>query len=432
MKTLVVENRNLNMVCLCLVLAILTSSFDIVCVWNIGGFNFRICQLILLFVMAGAFIGALRSDTLYLSRRDVYLIIWVVLQFFFVFRSPDFKNAIGYFLWLLFDVATVFAIAYYLNRAYTFFWLIRVYLNSFVWIALLGLIQFALYPFEIDFFTTQYWSSSLARINGFSYEPSYYATYLLMGFVMHAYLVERDDSTYFSAKRLKVHLILITLAMVLSSSRMGWLMMVLWVVVRLALRWKNFIMRGLSRNTLLFLLIGIPVIVVILIIGGIVVIKKGIDFTFLLNGLGLLGMSSHSSSDRIEGLMTCIEIFKNDPLLGYSLGGVDPVIAQYKGIEYSTLYNGRAMSALGEVMVASGIIGIIPLVLYLKNLLFGASRTFFKSVMEKSVMHMALIWALCFELMILCFNQNILRMYLWVHIAVVVTSWKDNKMDSLE
>jgi len=56
---------------------------------------------------------------------------------------------------------------------------------------IIGLVQWILQFFGILFYLTQY--NSMHRINGFSYEPSYYASYMLIGWIIYAYLYEKGN-----------------------------------------------------------------------------------------------------------------------------------------------------------------------------------------------------------------------------------------------
>lgn len=424
-KLTVKDSLEVNCVCFFLALTFVCDSFDVVGVVNIAGYDFRFAQLMALFVIIGAFIGSLKDGFLHIAHRDVYLIIWIALQFFFLFRSPDLRNAVVYFLWLVFDVAIAFSIVYHLNRIYSFHWLMRTYMSSFVYIAILGLVQFFLYLYEIDLFVNTRWTTSLARINGFSYEPSYYATYLIVGFILFAYMVEYEDYSFFSKVRTRMSLMIIVLALILTFSRMGYLMMIIYIIIRIIRRWSKVFFKGIKKKHLIFLLIGIPVFLLAIIMVIRYLFWTGRDVMSLFRGLGIFGQGDFSSGPRIKGLTTCLEIFMESPFFGYSLGGVDPMVAQYNGISYSTLYNGRAMSVIGEVAAASGIVGLIPLVFYLKELFFGTRKSVSRTERKKSSAHMALIWAFCFELVILCFNQNLLRLYVWCLIGVLSASWKE-------
>lgn len=401
-----------TVISICIALIFLTSSFDIVANIDLFGFNLRACQFLSLILIA-LLIAEWSKRPVRVPIGGKYLIAWMVIQFLFIFRSLNFANAFGYFMWLVFDVFLIFAMVQYVGRAFSLKWLLRVYFKSFVWIAVLGLVQFVLFALGIDFFVAQHWTDRFARINGFCYEPSFYSTYLLPGFVIFAYLFEKKNSDILSLKEIKIGLLIISAALILSTSRMGWLMMGLWMAIRIIVYLVQFIRSGISRkNIKIFIAL---VLIMLLLIVGFLYIAKNKNLIFLLNGLGIAGTSRHSSMDRINGLTTCLQIFRESPLVGVSLGGVDAQIAKYTGVVYTAGKNGSAMSIIGELLVANGIVGLIPFVLYIIKIIFGGSKN--KSIYNCQIIK-ALRWALIFELGILCFNQNILRPYVWMLIAV--------------
>lgn len=397
----------------CVALIFLTSSFDIVANVDLFGFNLRACQFLSLILIA-LLIAEWSKRPVRVPIGGKYLIAWIVIQFLFIFRSLNFANAIGYFMWLIFDVFLIFAMVQYVGRAFSQKWLLRVYFKSFVWIAVLGLVQFSLFAIGIDLFVAQHWTARFARINGFCYEPSYYSTYLLPGFVIFAYLFEKKNADILSLQEIKIGLLTISAALILSTSRMGWLMMVVWIAMRIIIYSVQFIRSGISRKNIktflaLILLMGLLII-------GFTYIVKSKEFNFLLNGLGIAGTAKHSSMGRIGGLIMCLNIFADQPILGVSLGGVDAQIAKYNGNVYIAGNNGAGMSIIGELLVANGIVGLLPFLLYFTAVLCGRKQI---KLTQNSELIFALRWALLFELAILCFNQNILRPYVWTLIAVL-------------
>ena len=71
-----------------------------------------------------------------------------------------------------------------------------------------------------------------------------------------------------------------------------------------------------------------------------------------------------------------------------------------------------------EVLAASGIFGFVAFVTYFWTLLsVPIRRRFFDK--EMGVVVKSLAWSLLFMFAILQFNQNILRLYLWFHIALL-------------
>lgn len=421
-----VDSKN-KVIKVCVFLAVATSSFDIFANIAILGFNFRFCQFILLPAMLLLLTRIVKDRKVELYLGMKYLLVWLVFQIVFVTLSPDTGNAIAYALWLIFDTVTVYLIAYYSDVVFTVEELVRTYLNCFFGMAVLGFAQMLLYFLGINFFVTQKWNRYLCRINGFTFEPSYYATYMLIGFVMYAYLLEKKDETIMKRKDVTIRFIFIAMAMVLSSSRMGWLMMVLWLAVRCLSRIYAEICAGLTKKRILHWSIALASGVLGFTLVWVYLFKNG-PLLFMLNGLGLYGQPAHSVISRMSGLWKNLEIFWEQPWLGVSLGGVAPAIAQYKGVAYDSSLNGGDMMLPGELLVANGIIGMVPLLLYIVSLLF-ESKWWRKEFRKYSLFNVyrAIEWALIFELVILCFNQNILRMYLWIHIGILCAlhkKWK--------
>lgn len=414
---------------MCVFLSIYTCSFDIFGNITIAGFNFRFCQFIILPAMLLMLFSVVRSGSVRLCLGLNYLLIWLAFQIIFMIRSPELENTLGYVLWLCFNIMTVYLIYYFAGTAYTIEELIKNYLNSFFGMAVLGLVQFFIYFLGIDFYVAQYWNRSLIRINGFSYEPSYYATYMLLGFVAYAYLIEKKDKNIMNRKELLIKFIVIIAVMILSSSRMGWLMMAVWIVTRSVHLMVQFVKMGkLTQFKAFYLFLLFPAAVLGAFIIWDKLLKNG-ALSFMLDGLGLYGKSSHSATGRLNGLLRSIEIFKTNPWFGVSLGGVDPVTMQYMRAQYETGVNGKASSIIGELLVANGIVGMIPFLLYMKTLLCKA-QWWEKNFKRYSLAYVykAMEWSLIFELAILCFNQNILRIYLWVHIGVICALYKEMKM----
>ncbi len=402
-----------TVISICVALILLTASFDIVANVDLFGFNLRACQFLSLILIALLIIECLKRP-IRVPIGGKYLIAWIAIQFLFIFRSLNFANALGYFMWLIFDVFLIFGIVQYVGRAFSLKWLLRVYFKSFVWIAVFGLVQFSLFAVGINLFVVQHWTARFARINGFCYEPSYFSTYLLPGFVIFAYLFEKKNSDILSLKEIKIGLLIISVALILSTSRMGWLMMILWIAIRIIIYLAQFVRSGISKKKIktFFALILLMSLLII----GFVYILTSKELNFLLNGLGIAGTANHSSGPRINALITCLQIFRESPIFGVSLGGVDAQVAQFNNIEYVTGNNGSGTSIIGELLVANGIIGLIPFVAYMIKIIFGDHKS--RSVYNSQVVK-ALRWGLVFELAILCFNQNILRVYLWSLIAVL-------------
>lgn len=414
---------------ICIFLAVATCSFDIFANVTFLGFNFRFCQFILfpvIFLMILRIVKNRKAE-LYLGMR--YLLVWLAFQILFIGMSPDLGNAVAYTLWLIFNILTVYLIVYYSDRVFTLEEFMRFYMDSFFAMAVLGFLQMILYFCGISFYVTQKWNHYLCRINGFTFEPSYYATYMLIGFVMYAYLLEKKNENIMKRRTMKIKFFIITTAMVLASSRMGWLLMLLWLAIRCINRVYYEIRRGLPIQRILHLCLAMGIGVLGFLLIWVWLFKDG-PLSFMLNGLGLYGQPAHSVSSRLSGLCKDMQVFWEHPWLGVSLGGVAPAIAQYNGVTYDSSHNGGSMILPGELLVANGIIGMVPFLLYIGSLLL--ESRWWRQDFEKYPLcdvYRAVEWAFIFELIILCLNQNILRMYVWIHIGILCAlhkKWKES------
>ena len=80
----------------------------------------------------------------------------------------------------------------------------------------------------------------------------------------------------------------------------------------------------------------------------------------------------------------------------------------------------EGIGVIPQVLAASGILGFVPFLVYLKHLLqrpLVLGRRLRHSLNGKLLE--AFTWGLIYELIILELNQNILRLNLWMHIGVL-------------
>ena len=285
--------------------------------------------------------------------------------------------------------------------------------------ALLGLLQFCLKMAGINFFLTQPWlngakfgSIKIPRLNGFTYEPSYYSTYLLPGWIFIVFLFEKG-SVLLSKRKLGIYSLLVTAALFLCTSRMGWIFMALWVAFRSLVILRRILSSKISKFHFLLLVAIIVCILLAALIALVLVRRNGINF--LITGLGIGGSSSHSSSPRINALIGTMKVFLDSPLIGYSLGGIS--------VEYCNMYHipmdtGATMCVWMELLAASGIIGIVLFAFWFYELLFsGMSKNKLNKISAQNELR-GLFYAVIFECLILAINQNILRVYFWTLLAV--------------
>jgi O-Antigen ligase len=425
-------NRPIHLLVLAAAAMFFTSSFDIFLNLNLGP-NVRIAQLFALFLFTGALLTHRLGKAMELPLGGTFLIAWLAVQLAFVPVAEFWQKSLAYCIWLALNIALAFAMvnlfAGNLARMQT---LLKLYLLSFVFVACFGIVQFIV-PVAggPSLLVEQWWIyGRVPRVNGFSFEPSYFATYLIMGLVCLGSL-RRSKVSEFRTKTWTLAYLLLILAMILCSSRMGILFVLLELVITPLRKLWNLI-----RHPGLVLRIrisGWKVITAGVVLWVIYIAISGAGCWFrdnretaelLVKGTGLLGTASHSVDERQDRLAVTFQAIADHPWMGRSLGGITESLAGYSGLtpqnfEEAKVYEGQSVFA--EVIAASGLLGSIPFFCFLVITIVAPWRLARIASARDAAWLRALVQALVFEWAILQFNQNILRLYLWVHFAILAT-----------
>jgi hypothetical protein len=409
-----------------------TSSFDIFLTIDVGP-NVRIAQLVSLVLIAAVLLTRRAGLSMEMPLGAPWLIAWCAVQLAFVPVAEFWQKSLAYCLWLALDIALSFAMvnlfAGSFVRVQT---LLKLYLGSFVFVACFGIVQFAL-PIAGGpaLLLEQWWLlGRVPRVNGFSYEPSYYATYLIIGLVCLGSL-RRSGVGEFRSKLWMLAYITMIVAMILCSSRVG----IAFVVLELAIQPLRYLWKVLRRPSLLLEIhvSGLKILIAAICIW---TAWTAVDNAFtwiddnpetiriLASGTGLLNTASHSVDERQDHLQDTLQTIADHPWMGHSLGGVTESIASYMGqrpqnFEETKIFEGQSVFA--EVIAASGLPGSALFFCFLGICLVAPTRLARSASPLQAAWLIALVLALVFECGILQFNQNILRLYLWVHIAVLAT-----------
>jgi hypothetical protein len=412
-------------------LIILTSSFDIFLVAQIGP-NIRFCQIIAPVLILLAALRAAKGTRLPLLGA-MPLCIWLLFQLAFVPITGFWPKSLGYCFWLLLNMAIVYSFAFLFGddeRGLVV--IVRCYTWSFAVIALCGIVQFCLPLFGLPApLVTEWWiPGRLARVNGFSYEPSYFATYLLIGFVFAGSL-RRARATLMPRRSLLLIYWLALIGIVLSSSRMGIVFVIAEILLAQLAPWLLFL-KDLGKLRIVWRHAGAlaPSFAVIALLSAAILgtAKELRDnpatMLMLLNGTGISNTAAHSVIERENSFEDTLDVFAEHPVIGRSLGGVSYTIGRLHGedlhsFEASKQFEG--MNIFAEVLAASGIVGIIPFVVFLVALIRKPLKLAKASGPGYAALLRSLVRSLLFLLAILQFNQNILRPYLWIHVAILAT-----------
>jgi hypothetical protein len=403
-----------------------TDSMDRVCNLVVGGFNIRFAYVIILLLGLLTLLTIAkkhgRMQKKYFSG-GLWLVFWTITLLVFIPNTTYLMRNIGYMLWHLLHVTLIVFMLLLITNHETFQKAVRIYLWSFAILSAFGLIQLFFGLFGISVLVTDWWiPGRFPRINGFCYEPSYFGTYLLIGWAS-LFILRVVKNDIFPKRQLNGLFIIVTLGTLVTSSRMSYLLMIAVVVfytsyLLVTSLWKMKI----TRKTIVYFLILTLSCVAI----GALISKNLDSIKFMFSGVGLAGTSSHSVKQRSGETEETFDIFKRSPWIGVSLGGIPSARALQKGIivtDNITAKNNEGLNIFVEVLAASGIIGALFFLAYWTTI-FGTSLSLYRKVKridnDLSVLLLAFPFGLLCELGILIMNQNISRLYLWVHIGMVM------------
>jgi hypothetical protein len=413
------------------ILILITSSFDIFLIFEAGG-NYRFCQMITPVLILLALVKAARGARIPVLGA-LPLCVWLIFQVLFIPATEFWPKSLGYCFWLLLDLGMVFAyVQLFSDRSRTLVTILRWYAYSFAIIACFGIVQFLLPVLGFGGLLVKQWwiPDQLARANGFSYEPSYFATYLLIGFVFTGSL-RRSRSLLLPSSALLTIYWLTAIGIILSSSRMGIVFLFIDIFLSQLTPWLSLLADFMRLRIAPFKLRAlIPSFLSIAFIGALaagtsIAIERSPSVALMfLNGTGVSDTAAHSVIQREDALEETFTVFLKHPVIGRSLGGVSSAIADLQGIRISSFEASKdfeGMSVFAEALAASGVIGVIPFVCFVittirKPLrLARVASPFYASLLY------ALLRSLLFAWMILQFNQNMLRPYLWTHLAILAS-----------
>ena len=399
-----------------LMAALFVVSGDVFFTFQIGGFTIRIFQVLVLpLVLQGAWHSISGLNPLRVPLGFKMVLLWAGFVVAFVPNTVFLPRNIFYAAWLIFDVLMVLGITQLIHSPRKLNVVLRWYIYSFVFSALFGLLQFGLPLLGLPGPLVEQWwfPGRLARINGFTYEPSYYATYMLTGWVLVDYLRYRK---ILPVSGMNVIAWLITAALFLSGSRMGWLMMFAWLALRI-----YWLMSDQGFSWITKKVVFASAIPFLLVPYGLARLQIGSDdLRFLASGVETLDSSSHSSGERIDVFKETLDVFFEHPLIGVSLGGVATEIGRTRHnyvFDNESIKDNEGICTTAEVLAACGLVGFIPYFLYMRRLTWTTISLADGS--ELGVIVKALGWSLFFLLLILQFNETILRGYVWLHIGIL-------------
>ncbi len=428
--------ENLFWILVALVFA--TASMDIVLVMKVAGFHVRFSLLVMMVLEAVWLVSLWRSRRVFLISGMGWLVLLALLNTVFALNSSLPLRSFGYALWLWVFVVWVFVMVQV--SAGTFFFqeekknlfsrLLLVYMLSFLPALLMGWLQWivpSLAWIREGLWRTQwtlplFGEYSLYRVNGWNYEPSYYATYLVV-LPPLLWVWARQSQ---GVQRLFVWLYLVLTVMMIgfSTSRMGWLALIIEGVVIILIEGGLWLKKRY----------GLKAFRGVLVVGTVSFVLTGIGFLLFFPWERVAAkVLRYSYFDRMEGIQNTLEVFFRHPFASVSLGGVAPDIALFRGnIVPQGNSDVKPFEGAGvplELLAGLGVLGAFVVAGLLASLFFFSFFSWRRFSSQEKAWFLALAGGLVMQGFLLLFNQNILRVYVWNHVAMFIgfLAWKEGK-----
>lgn len=388
--------------------------------------------LLIFIVLYTTFLKYKEKSLLCFSKIDFLVIAWLYLALFFCFYNSGVKNyayTISALVLVLFVLDSKLSIIQ-CNKLLIF----DAFVIAGIVVSIFGILQFmaAIIGFGDYFHVQQWWYKGvIARVNGLMYEPSYYALVVFPYVVMSFFLL--DNNTLAKKQSVAIRFLFCSsiIAIILSSSRIGVVGCALTLIVVSLFKFIFFKNVGykLSRDILRVF------VFVLLVIGFFISVDKVSEYLkahetnprnysqSVLNGIGVDSTANHSVSMRLEALNNTVSLAQNHLVVGVGLGNIANEIAKEKKIlsgDTSELKKYEGLVPAIEIAAATGIIGAVLFLSWI--FLTGIAGILKKRLTCSSdYIHVALSLAMLAQFTLMQANQNVLRMYFWTTLFIMMT-----------
>ena len=413
-----------------LFLSIFLISSDVFLSIDVSGATIRASQVLFLLLFILWVYNNIKSKKFVIPREKLFIPMFLFcFSILLSLLNSEFILKTGiYFLWALFNTFMVIYIVQYAKKSLdNLDWLIKIYLWSFVFVALFGLFQLlSSVIFGQGPLITQWWKAgTLARINGFNFEPSFFVNYMIAGAGMW-FILWFKKSSFIRYKPVATFFLFAVI--IASSARSGWIGIAIIVfagiIYSIFYYFKNF---KLYKPGLILLII----VAVCLVIAIPLIIKYFDNLVFLLAGTGLFGEETKSYSLRYARILQTMSVFVDHPVnwfIGVGLGAIGAYMVNRPGqfgitaSSFEKIWSVEPSNVATEALAGMGIIGFIIGAWLLAYIAIRLWRISFDSrVSEKyRIISQSLLWSYLLQILILQFNATFLRPYIWFHIGLCI------------
>jgi O-antigen ligase len=261
---------------------------------------------------------------------------------------------------------------------------------------------------------------TIARGQGWTYEPSYYALYIT------AYVMFRNALAIFGSEEFSLKKALKLLGIntfLLASTSTGVIFsypVFFFVCLGMVLQRPIRRLASYARKRIL------KFVAICCALGGILSWLFWEHFVMSFFKFFYFGFMTHGSFvARWEGIVSCFRLFKEHPLFGVGVGGVGPYLFA-KNSWYDTspvtlqeVESFDPTNVFTEILASLGIVGLVGFV-WLSFVFYRSFRKVFSAQVAQSdkIVAIALFISLILVMFVLQFNQGLFRPYVWIHIGI--------------
>ncbi|MGC8770551.1 MAG: O-antigen ligase family protein [Brevinematia bacterium] len=405
-----------------------TSSMDNWLNFNILGFNLRFSVIVMTFTVIYFGFQMLKEKFFNFPLIIFWLIAFGVLNFIFSFNSVFLIRSFFYSLWLFVFIGWIVIIFYYLkNNPDVISLVLKIYIFSFLPAMFLGWLQWAIPSLLVrdDFlWKTQagldFLGVNLQRANGWNYEPSYYATYLIvLPPILWSFI---KLSSNIKSRLFYVAFFMFSLLIIfLSTSRMGWIGIFLFLIFVILFEIFSFLIRKRLLGNKVFILSFVILFLVSIVFTGIFLKKGG----YRVIEKKIKDSFAYSYSDRLEGSRNVFEVLLRHPFKAVSIGGVSSDIAySFTGRRpeaNSDVKSYEGSMVILEVLAGLGVFGAFVMGAIIFSLFFKMFKKLKTSESKIKILVFGFFFGLVLQIFLLMFNQNLLRVYFWNNFALFIS-----------
>ncbi len=355
-----------------------------------------------------------------LDRRLVYAFTLILVSQILsaIFGAAPMRS-FGYIGVYLFNFTVYFFIPFQIMQIMNLDRFFRIYWSCFLVVGSYAVLQVILSIFGIYDPMALQRVAKIARGQAWTYEPSYYALYMIPYVMYHnGMALLREKANHLFLRRIK--LFSQNMLMIISTSTgvlVSYLVFFITANVGILIYFKNIVRQKLKKALVFpFLALGAFTIFFYEIV-------QHSLFKFFVFGF----MPHFSFWARWKGIVASFQTFLKHPILGVGLGGVSTERFQeastydFKMITLQEFEAYDPTNCLTEVLASLGLVGLIAFI-YLGIVFYRAFQDVIKNdAIDLSVKKtaMALFLSLVVMIIALQMNQGLFRPYVWIHAAVV-------------